>query len=155
MRNLIHGLSQSSYKYLRTKKCTYKFTSYIIVQSPDISSPFCTGGKTESFLPCKPGFIDTGTNGAVVSVSRLSVDDFSFGSFDSSGSLVVVIGLVMFILIFDGAIDIVAGAESSSKLPSMLDFTAACVVSTSVGSILSSGSGSTIKSEGVIDLIIN
>lgn len=117
---------------------------YIIEQSPDNSCPLSTGGKFESFLPCKAGLIEAGTKGSIISSAGVSTIDFSF-SFDSSGSLLIHNGFVILILIRDGAAGIAAGVESSSTFPSIELFTAAYVVSTVAGSAITLSSGSTYK----------
>lgn len=119
------------------KLCTY--TIYIMEQSPDNSCPFSTGGKFDSFLPCKLGLIEAATKGTVSSSVGVSV--FSF-SLLSSGSLLTFNGLVILILIRDGAAGIAEGVESNSTFPSIELFTAAYVVSTVAGSLRMVSSGS-------------
>lgn len=110
------------------KICTH--TIYIIEQSPDNSCPFSTGGKFDSFLPCKLGLIEAGINGcSAFSSTEVSTVVFSFSLF-SSDSLLLFNGLVILILIRDGAAGTSAGVESNSTFPSMELFTAAYVVST-------------------------
>lgn len=115
-------------------------TIYIIEQSPDSSCPFSTGGKFDSFLPCKLGLMETGTNGCSTFSSVGGVSTFSF-SLVSSGSLLELSGFVMLILIRDGAAVMGAGVDSNSTFPSIELFTAAYVVST----VISSGSNGNRK----------
>lgn len=119
-------------------------TIYIIEQSPDNSCPLSTGGKFESFLPCKVGLIEAGTKGSIISSVGVSTIGFSF-SFESSGSLLIHNGFVILILIRDGAAGIAAGVESNSTFPSIELFTAAYVVSTVAGSVIILSSGSICK----------
>lgn len=114
------------------------------MQSPDNSCPLSTGGKLDSFLPCKAGLIEAGTKGSVISSVGVSATDFSF-SFDSSDSLLMHNGFVILILIREGAAGMAAGAESNSTFPSMELFTAAYVVSTVAGSATTLSSGSNYK----------
>lgn len=112
---------------------------YIILQSPDSSCPFSTGGKFDSFLPRKLGLMEAGTKGFAFSSTGVSgAATFSF----SSGSLLLLSGLVMLILIRDGAARIFAGVESNSTFPSMELFTATYVVSTVAGPLIMVPSGS-------------
>lgn len=129
-----HTPAHTYFKYIT-------YTIYIIEQSPDNSCPLSTGGKFESFLPCKAGLIEAGTKGSIISSVDVSIIDFSF-SFDSSGSLLIHNGFVILILIRDGAVGIAAGVESNSTFPSIELFTAAYVVSTVAGSVIILSSGS-------------
>lgn len=128
-------LMQTYFKYITS-------TIYIIEQSPDNSCPLSTGGKLDSFLPCKAGLIEAGTKGSATSSAGISATGFSF---DSSGSLLMHNGFVILILIRDGAAGIAAGVESNSTFPSIELFTAAYVVSAVAGSVIMLSSGSNCK----------
>lgn len=135
-----HKFIQITLSYIHV---SITYTIYIIEQSPDNSCPLSTGGKFESFLPCKAGLIEAGTKGSISSAG-VSTIGFSF-SFESSGSLLIHNGFVILILIRDGAAGIAAGVESNSTFPSIELFTAAYVVSTVAGSAITLSSGSTYK----------
>jgi len=113
----------------------------MITQSPDISSPLCTGGKFDSFLPFRADLMEAATSGFSVS-STVIESAIIFSLSFSSGSLLILSGLVMLIFIRDGAVGMGGGVESSSTFPSMVLLIAVYVVSTVVRSfiILSSGS---------------
>ena len=136
-----HKFIQITLSYIHV---SITYTIYIIEQSPDNSCPLSTGGKFESFLPCKAGLIEAGTKGSIISSAGVSTIGFSF-SFESSGSLLIHNGFVILILIRDGAAGIAAGVESNSTFPSIELFTAAYVVSTVAGSAITLSSGSTYK----------
>lgn len=113
---------------------------YIIEHSPESSSPFCIGGKTDKFLSRRAGFIDAGCKGSG-SGSCVSSSLLSFSSLVSADSLGEFRGFVMLIIILDWDDGMDDRVDSSSTFPSIVLLTSTCVESTIAGSAVhSSGS---------------
>jgi hypothetical protein len=99
------------------------------------------------------GLTAAGIRGFIDALSDISIGFLSF-SFSSSCSFAVIFkDFEMLIFILEGAEGIVDVAESSSTLPSIVLFTATCVVSTAAASAMLSSSSKSNKCNKYLDFV--